>query len=423
MGDACRVLEAELSEERLLLPDWGGVRTENQFARVQHHLYDVFKLPVQKMRETGRPTSNAEALEELISRLETNHRSVHHLSDDEVVTSLDFVRRTQYLRGLAKLSNSFLHYKLSTEDRVHPVLNPVRTGTLRFTCQDPNAQQVPDCTCGLKDKACKAECEYAKRRVPCHGHCPTCRGARYIFIPDEPDWELMSVDVKQAEVCGFLWMAEEWHTLNAVLREGMDAHFAIAARILGQDPTKAERDDFKTTTFALLFGEQDRTTAARLHKPLAEIQAARAFYFKMLPGVVEFRRRILSGLRAGGYVESPAGIRRYIHLGERDTGRAANQACNHPIQNIPPMVIGEAMIRIDRELPPPARMTMQVHDELLLTYPRELRREVLDCVWSNLRRPVAWLPSAPVGMAGGLVFNLDVAVGPNWGTMTPLEVK
>lgn len=420
MSDACRALESELSDTRGLLPEWGGTHTENQAALVQRQLYDIFKLPSQRNRKTGRPTGNADALEELVGRLETGHRSVNHLSDDRVEEALDFIHRIQYLRGLSKLASSFLRYRLSPQDYIHPALNPCGAGTFRFTCQDPNAQQVPDCTCGLKDKACKAQCEYAKADKPCKGACPTCRGARFIFIPDHPDWELMSVDVKQAEICGFLWKAEEWGVLDKVLRGGLDAHWAIASRILGRDPTKAERADYKNTTFAMLFGEQDRTTAFRLHKPLEEIQAARAFYFKMLPGVPEFRKSVIQEVRNRGYVESPAGIRRYIYL-ERETGRAANQACNHPIQNIPPMVIGEAMIRLDRELPAPARMLMQVHDELLLTYPKAMRKLVYDCVYANLRKPVSWLPAAPLGMAGGLVFNLDFAVGPNWGAMEELK--
>ena len=420
MKDAHTRIEAELSDSRLELPDWGGVRTENQWERVQKQLYDVYKLPVQTNRKTGKPTSNSEALEELAARLETGHRSTRDVPD--VDEALAFIQRIQNLRGLSKLSNSFLRYHLSPADFVHPALNPCGTGTFRFNCQDPNTQQVPDCSCGLPKKPCKGKCEYAVCKVKCGGACPTCRGARHIFIPDHPDWEILSVDVRQAEICGFLWKAEEWTVLDQVLRHGLDAHFAIAQKILGREPTKPERDDYKTTTFAMLFGELDRTTANRLHIPLAKVREARDFYFKMLPGVPDYRKRVLQDCQTRGFVESPAGIRRYIYL-DRPTGRAANQACNHPIQNIPPMVIGEAMIILDRELPPPARMLMQVHDELVLTYPRQMRKAVVDCVWSVLRRPVRWLPAATLGMAGGLVFNLDFEAGSNWGALEKLEVS
>jgi len=404
MEHASKVIKNELLRERALLPPWGGTHTEGQHAAVQHHLYDILHLPTQKNRDTGKRTGNSEALDNLNSLLETNHRSIGHLTDDTVAEALVFIQRVQHLRDFSKLESSFLRYRLSPEDFVHPALNPCGAGTFRFTCSDPNAQQIPKCKCKPK----------------CFGENPECLGARQVFIPDYPDWRIMSVDLKQAEVVGFLWQAEEWGVLRKVLIEGMDAHVQIAAKILGRDPSDQERDDFKTTTFALLFGEAPRTTAARLHRSVEEIESAREFYFKMLPGVTDYRRRIIHEAMSTGKVRSPFNISRYIYV-DREKGRAANQACNHPIQNIPPMVIGKAMIILDSQLPPPARLWMQVHDELDIVYPVELESQVYEAVMDIFRSPVPELPAAPLGMAGGLVFNADVKVGLHWGAMKVRE--
>ena len=241
----------------------------------------------------------------------------------------------------------------------------------------------------------------------------------------------MSVDLAQAEIVGFLYLAEEWGILKKVLHEGLDAHQAVANQILGRDASKPEGDDFKTTTFAILFGEQERTTAARLRnnnrfremspeQVLGEIHAARDAYFKMLPGVDDYRTSVIESCKRRGYVESPFGFRRYIRL-DRSTGRAANQACNAPIQNIPPTVIGKAMLRVYRQLPKPARLWQQVHDEILMVYPKHMREKVYECAVENLRMPVAEMPAPVLGMAGGLQFNIDCEVGPSWGSLRKIQ--
>jgi DNA polymerase-1 len=263
--------------------------------------------------------------------------------------------------------------------------------TWRFSCFDPNAQQVPP-------------------------------AARNLFIPDESDWEMMSVDLTQAEVCGLLWIAEEWEVLDKVINGGFDAHTALAEQIEGRElagagtkghPDKKIRDNYKNTTFAMMFGEGPRTTAMRTGKPIGEINAAREFYFKMLPGIEDYRIRTIQFAMTHGYAESPFGFRRYVRVTEMK-GRAANQICNAPIQNIPPVVMGYAMIKLHEQLPAPARLLMQVHDELVLTYPRNLRDVVADAVYSIVRDPVRAMPAPAIGQHSGLRFRIDLEVGRNW---------
>ncbi len=236
---------------------------------------------------------------------------------------------------------------------------------------------------------------------------------------------MASIDLTQAEIVGFLWYAEEWEILKSVLQGGMDAHTTLAEKIVGHalpgadrkgHPDKRIRDEYKTTTFAILFGETARTTSLRLHRPLKEIEEIRAQYFKMIPGVQRYRQHMIQHAMDTGYVKSPFGFRRYLYV-QSEYGRAANQAGNMPIQNIPPVVIGRAMIGMHRELPKPARIAMQVHDELVLTYPKELRQQVIECAIEWFRAPVPELSAPTLGMAGGLQFNIDIEIGPNWKDM------
>lgn len=419
MKDASSNIKQDLSRRRRLLPDWGGARSENQHAEVQRYLYDKLCLPAQKKKATGQRTADSQALEELRTRIQTGHGSIKHLDSTTLKEAVGFINLVLELRDLSKLESSFLRYRLSASGFVHPALNMAGTATFRFSCEHPNAQQIPDCKC-KKDPVWGPKLK-ALGRKRCLGENPNCMGARGIFIPDYDDWEVISVDLKQAEVVGFLWFAEEWDVLNNVLNHGFDAHQMLANKILGREATEGERDTFKTgATFPILYGEDERTTAARLGRSLEEIKEARSFYFKMLPGVSDYRKRMVYHAQNHGYVESPFGFRRYVRV-QGEIGRGANQACNHPIQNIPPVVIGRSMIKLAEQLPSPARLWMQVHDELLVTYPRHLRDEVRSCVVDNLRSPVAEMAAAPIKMAAGIRFNCDVEVGPNWGEMEEMR--
>lgn len=386
----------DLAGKRIELP-WlrkdGTTGSEHQSGEIQRYLYELSKLPVINNRKTGKPTGNAEALEELQSRLETNHRTVKHIQDDDAHRIIEVIKNISQCRELSKLEGNFLRYKLSGQSTVHPALNmggssrgkhEVGRGTAswRFSCSDPNAQQVP-------------------------------KRARNIFIPDEPDWEIASIDLRQAEVIGFLWYAEEWEILNKILKHGMDAHRELANQIVGRECTNEERDSYKNTTFALLYGESPRSTAMRIRKTIDEVKEARSMYFKMLPGTQQYREDTIRFAQDNGYVESPFGFRRFVYI-DNPFGRAANQACNAKIQNIPPVVTGRAMIGMHRELPKPARLWMQAHDELLLTYPKEMRQDVIECAIDWLRRPVPELYAPVLNMAGGLVFNIDIEIGDNW---------
>jgi len=99
----------------------GAPGTEGQHAKVAAHLYKHFSLPVQKHK--GKVTTNFGAREELLSLLESNHKSVQHLDDDVASDAIDFINNFSELKGLSKLESSFLRYRLSGVSKVYPALN------------------------------------------------------------------------------------------------------------------------------------------------------------------------------------------------------------------------------------------------------------------------------------------------------------
>ena len=386
---------------RLDLPDWPatkstGIRSENQSENIRKHLYETLRLPVQLDPKEHKPTGGTDARSDLLIKLRTGSRDTEHLSSIEVGQAVGFIEMIDELKDKSKLK-TFLNpeSKWLEDTYFHPVWNPAGTATYRFSCKEPNLQQVPKCGCKVNGK-----------KQNCYGKNNACLGARFPFLPD-PGWKMASLDYAQVEVVGFLWSASQWDVLARVLSEGLDAHEVMASLL------RMPRDEAKNMTFAMVYGASDALIASKSGRSIAEVAVARQHYLKVFPGVNDFRNYYISHAMKHGYVENPFGRRRYIWVQNR-IGRAANQAANAPIQGIPPMVVRRAMVRMEKELPHEARMLGNIHDEIILTYPEEHEREVLTCAIDIMRSPIPELNATPLGMAGGIVFNVDVEVGSNW---------
>jgi DNA polymerase I-like protein with 3'-5' exonuclease and polymerase domains len=402
LGPATEIMKQDVTELRKELPEWeptaSGERTENQNAHVHHYLYTVLGLPVQTKRGEGSVTADVEALRKLQEWLTVGHKKVEHLTHAVVEEGLRYIGLHLTLKAKSKLTSEFAKYEKTGVDLLHPILNPAGTGTFRFSSSDPNVQQISKCRCKPK----------------CMGKNPECRGARHVFLPDEDDWVIVRLDLKQAEVVTFLWYAQEWDILRKVLCEGADVHQLVA------DKMGLDRDSGKTCTFATLYDATLQNVAARMGRTLLQVEEMFEAFNKALPGVDDYRSRFVGMAMQKGYVETPFRLRRYIRV-TYPKGRAARQAGNAPIQAVPPWVLRRAMNKIHRELPKPARLWTQIHDELDIVTPRELLSEVIDCARAHITAPVPELEARPIGMHEGLQFASDIEVGKNFGALYPLE--
>jgi DNA polymerase-1 len=379
-----RRLGSEIGRERANLP-WEG--TEDQPKEVIRHLYQNLKLPVLTDRDSGKPTSKRQALNDLQNMLLEHDKRTEHLSTTERDAAALFIGRITNLREMSKLANTFLKQRVSGRDTVHPILNPGGTTTLRLSCSDPNAQNIP-------------------------------KAARRIFLPDHDGHMIFRADIKQAEVVGLLWFAQQWGVLKRILDEGLDAHMVVASLMEGCSidvVSKEQRTWAKNSTFAIQYGEHPETTAARTGLSLQDVLDIRKRYFEILPGVEDYRYNVIGEAMSKGYVTSPFAVRRYIRP-TRPIGRAANQAANAPIQNIPAMVTRRAMVRLRDTLPDEARLWMQVHDEVNVTGPP--RKEIGECLYEVMREglPEMMTPWGP------LKFGVSVEWGPNWGDLKEFSI-
>jgi DNA polymerase-1 len=134
-------------------------------------------------------------------------------------------------------------------------------------------------------------------------------------------------------------------------------------------------------------------------------------YFERYPGVRAFMDPTREQAREQGLVETVLGRRLYLpDIKARNPqirAAAERTAINAPMQGTASDIIKRAMIDLDAWLEArqaPARMLMQVHDELVL----EVRADAVDAVGAQVRA----LMQGAADLAVPLV--VDIGVGDNW---------
>ena len=125
--------------------------------------------------------------------------------------------------------------------------------------------------------------------------------------------------------------------------------------------------------FGVIYGISGFGLARNLRIPRAEAQDFINTYFERFPGIRDYMDDTKEFAKSNGYVQTLFG--RKIHTPEINAkgpraGFAHRAAINAPIQGTAADVIRRAMIRMDDAIEDlPAKMLLQVHDELLFEVP------------------------------------------------------
>jgi DNA polymerase-1 len=294
-------------------------------------------------------------------------------------------------RGLAKLKSTYTD-KLpqmvnARTGRVHTSYHQAVAATGRLSSSDPNLQNIPVRT---EDG----------RRI------------RRAFIPDA-GWRMLAADYSQIELRIMAHVSGDEGLLRA-FAEGRDIHRATAAEVFGvtRDAVTAEqRRSAKAINFGLIYGMSAFGLAKQLGIAREFAQAYVNRYFERYPGVRAFMDRTREQAREQGYVETVLGRRLYLpDIKTRNPqirAAAERTAINAPMQGTASDIIKRAMIDLDAWLErdqAPARMLMQVHDELVF----EVAADAVDEVGPRIRS----LMQNAAALAVPLI--VDVGVGDNW---------
>ena len=200
-----------------------------------------------------------------------------------------------------------------------------------------------------------------------------------------------------------------------------DIHAAVAAQIAGTDiaaVTPEMRRQAKAVNFGIIYGLSPYGLSRSIGVTVEEAERFIQAYFERYPGVERFIGELLSRARAEGHVTTILGRRRRV-AGIRRRDRAGREAApNHSrsaaeriaintvVQGSAADLIKVAMNRIHdrvRRERRPARMLLQIHDELVFEVPEEALEAERRMIVEEMTG--AWSLSVPLKVTTGAGRN------------------
>ncbi len=340
--------------------------------QIQAILYDRLQLPVVKKTPTGQPSTDESVLQELAESFELPRLILEHRSMSKL--------KSTYTDKLAGQVNR-------KTGRVHTSYHQAVAATGRLSSSDPNLQNIPVRT---------AE----GRRI------------RQAFVAPT-GYRILAADYSQIELRIMAHLSGDANLTRAFAEEA-DVHRATAAEVFGTTPehvTSDQRRSAKAINFGLIYGMSAFGLAKQLNIPQKEAQLYIDLYFARYPGVRHYMDLTREAARSQGYVETLFGRRLHVEdIQSRNAQRrqyAERTAINAPMQGTAADIIKRAMIAVDAWIQgcgAPARMIMQVHDELVF----EVRDDSVDAVREEIRRCMSGAAELRVPLV------VDIGVGANW---------
>jgi DNA polymerase-1 len=299
-------------------------------AQLGEILFGKMALPGGKKGKTGKYSTPADVLEDL-------------------ATEHDLPGRVLDWRTLSKLKST---YTDALQDHINPDTGRVHTSysiaganTGRLASTDPNLQNIP-----IRSEE--------GRRI------------REAFVAP-PGHTLVALDYSQIELRILAHMADI-PALKQAFAEGQDIHALTASEMFDvplAEMTPEIRRQAKAINFGVIYGISGFGLARNLRIPRAEAQGFIDRYFERFPGIRTYMDDTVAFAKEHKYVSTLFG--RKIHTPDiaakgPAAGFAKRAAINAPIQGTAADVIRRAMIRMEDAIAGiPARMLLQVHDELL----------------------------------------------------------
>ncbi len=342
-------------------------------AQLGEILFDKMGLEGGKKGKTGKYSTGADILEDL-------------------ATEHELPRRVLDWRQLSKLKSTYTdalqtHINPDT-GRVHTSYSITGANTGRLASTDPNLQNIPVRT-------------EEGRRI------------REAFIA-EPGNVMVSLDYSQIELRILAHIADI-PALKQAFSDGLDIHAMTASEMFDvplDEMTPDIRRQAKAINFGVIYGISGFGLARNLRIPRAEAQGFIDRYFERFPGIRKYMDDTVAFAKEHGYVQTLFG--RKIHTPEINAkgphaGFSRRAAINAPIQGTAADVIRRAMVRMPEAIRGlPAKMLLQVHDELLF----EVAEDAVDETIRIARDVMEGASDPAVRLDVKLV--VDAGKGVNW---------
>ncbi|MDG1949974.1 MAG: DNA polymerase I [bacterium] len=349
-----------------------NINSPSQLAVV---LFETLELPTKGIKKTKKGFSTAASE---LEKLWDKHEIVPLIREYRELTKL----QSTYVDALPKL--------VAKDGRIHSSFNQTVAATGRLSSSDPNLQNIP----------IKTELG---------------REIRKAFVAPKGK-VLIAADYSQIELRLAAIIAKDKPFIKA-FNEGADIHTRTAAQmweVNEADVTKEQRRAAKAINFGILYGMGPRALSKSAGVSFGEAKEFIDRYFEIHQSIREYMETTKQQAHEDGYVETLFGRRRY--LPEIQSGipmlvaSAERMAINMPMQGTQADIVKKAMLSVDGWLKTsgwPAKMLLQVHDELVL----EVDKDAALAVAKGLKEIMETIAEFEVPLA------VDVEIGPNWGEM------
>jgi len=260
----------------------------------------------------------------------------------------------KYEKLISAFGDSLLEKVNPVTGRLHPEFNQLGAATGRFSCNNPNLQQIP-------------------RNSP---ESPF----RECFKP-VPGYKLVTADYSSFEMRILADLSGDKMFIKA-LNEDLDLHSFTAALMFGLEYT----DDFKkkypdkrqaakAINFGLMYGMGPSRLAAQIDVSKEEAVEMMDKYFASYPSVRDFLNGMAKGAVRNGWSATPAGRKRWYNKPTADdpdykkkVGSIERQAKNHPIQGTNADAVKYALVFLHDRFKSEGiegGLTHTVHDEIV----------------------------------------------------------
>ncbi len=367
----------ELAQRMLQLEEAAHIEAGGAFnldspKQLQQILFEKLQIPVMRKTPTGQPSTAEDVLEELAENYPLPKLILEY-------------------RGIAKLKSTYTD-KLPLQinertGRIHTSYHQAIAATGRLSSTDPNLQNIP-----IRS--------LEGRRI------------RQAFVAP-PGYTLVAADYSQIELRIMAHLSGDESLLRAFAQD-LDVHQATAAEVFSV-PLEAvsadQRRSAKAINFGLIYGMSAFGLARQLGIPRGQAQAYVDLYFQRYPGVRRYMDETRRLAHEQGFVETVFGRRLYLpDIQSRNQAMrqyAERSAINAPMQGTAADIIKRAMIDVHGWLQTsrmPARLIMQVHDELVL----EVEHSAVETLLQELQMRMSRAAELRVPL------KVDTGTGPNW---------
>lgn len=362
------VAEMELSGIKLDMEKWNELDNKLKLikAREERLIQEYLGQPstqIGMFEEKHIQGINLDSPQQLLSALRSIGLNVNGTAREDLMafagvhpvinSLLEYKRVTKAIQGF---TDNLTKYVSPKTKRLHPSYNQIGAATGRFSCSNPNIQQIPR---GREFRSC--------------------------FVPEKGN-KLVIADYSQIELRVMAEISNDSRMIEAY-REGQDLHILTASLMTGKDVicvTKEERQAAKAVNFGLIYamGAKGLQSYARetygVNMTLEDAEKFRNQFFKAYSGLAEWHSKIK---RINPRESRTIKGRRIIFEGEPGAAALYNTPVQGTAADISKIALG---MLVDKLKPTGAKIIGTVHDEIIIEVGEDMAQDAAKILKSTM---------------------------------------